>query len=72
MRVKFQKWRPLEKQDGIGDDAVGMRNDEERGLYYLCADVDPEIKYLRSELRKLGWKDERITVQPVEEEDDEE
>ena len=36
-----------------------MRHDQMSGEYYLAADVDAELRYLRGQLRELGWRDYR-------------
>ncbi len=59
IKAPLEKWRPLEPADGVGQEAIGMKHDEERGLYYLASVVDLELGYLLAELKDLGWTDMR-------------
>ena len=57
--MRFQRWRPIRKSDDLGPKTRGMRHDQMSGEYYLAADVDAELRYLRGQLRELGWRDYR-------------
>lgn len=64
IRGPLERYRPLEKGDGIGPAAKGMRHDEGNGLYYLASEADAEINYLLGQLKDLGWTDCRENFRP--------
>ena len=57
--MKFQRWRPITKEDKLGPETRGMRYDQKNGEYYLAAEVDREVRYLLGQLSELGWQDYR-------------